>query len=368
MQPLCPAPWITIYRKNKLAYPCCEAIKPYELVTGKNTNTEIFNSASARGLREQMFSDKLPDTCKHCIEHEDVSVKSLRQQFWILIDQGLLKFDQSKTQITYLDHRESNLCNFSCKMCGKTLSSTHQIMYNSIHENTKSNGITYTWVPEKIYDDDDKIDMLHFAGGEPTLMPGTYAIIKDQIKNKNSKNQSLSIISNTSQYNNIIEQLPKHFKHVDWTASIDCMGKAHDWWRHKGSWEKVEKNLERLIKLSEQYENFEVKIRSTIGWPTLFALSPLHAKYSNRVNIDIGLIVTPAWLSPHLITPEIKQRLLDIWKEDDQMFNIISSLRADPDPQLLSLAKLNFKLADKYHGNSFQDAFPEYIDFFNKVL
>ena len=52
------------------------------------------------------------------------------------------------------------------------------------------------------------------------------------------------------------------FAEVGLSISIDCIGEQHDYWRHKGTWDKVQK-IKRVYKFKQANQNFVfTKIRT----------------------------------------------------------------------------------------------------------
>lgn len=356
---LCIAPWVTIYRdQNSRVGSCCEARDFFPSLDSSMSNEEIFASKEHTEFRNQLSRNEWPDSCQNCLNQEKHGVKSLRQMFQILEKQKGLA-PQEHFEMQYLDFRSSNLCNFSCKMCSGELSSTHAV----IDGEYLPTGILTMREPEKHWKDNE-VRIANFAGGEPLMLNSTFEMLEQLAQD--GKNRSINIITNGSylQQQSHILDFTSAFKEFTITFSIDAVGEAHNYWRHRNTWDRVEKNLETLI--SKQTDSFHICIRTTIGWPTAFAAREVFDRYFTRArNHTVSFISDPECFSVNMITPEVKPVLLEHWQNWPHIQHKLTTIKPFPlgkHRKLLTEAKNKLRRHDLYHGNQLENVFPEWVD------
>ena len=366
--PLCSIPWTHIYREqNGTVSSCCEATKPFPGLNSTMSNDEILNSTQYQEFREMMLAHEWPETCSQCKKQEDLQMRSPRQ----IMNRQYKIADINQPKVTWLDHRSSNLCNFSCKMCSGDLSSTLAVKEGRYGKT----GIITMPEPTKLYDDIGDLVHLQFAGGEPLLLDSTYDIIQEAIDAGTSEKQTVGIITNGSllhrKKDSIIEML-SHFRIAHITVSIDAIGVGNDYWRHKNTWNTINNNIEEMI--SAQTERFEICIRTTLGWHNCYAARDVYEKYDGRIaNHFTGTIIGPEFYALDLLTQDILDDLVVYWKDWPHVANIMKNTTPVDDQtrhERLKKAKSQLLGHELFHGklgNTFENAFPEMLDFYNSI-
>lgn len=372
-EPLCRAPWVTIYREQDgTVSPCCESQTPYQGVHASQTNQEIFNHPEVEKFKQQLLDGVWPDRCVNCKTQESRNQRSHRRV--ISHKRYAPDYDVNEFKMRFLDHRSSNICNFSCKMCSEHLSSTHAIIKKSqgyAPEFPKNGIIEMPTTVKNVVDNIHDLKHLQFAGGEPLLMDSTWDLIDWAVDSGVAPNISVGMITNGSllsrNEDRILDKL-KQFKIAHLTVSVDALGDGHNYWRHKGTWAAVEKNLEQMIAQREP-DKFEICLRTTIGWPTAWRAREVFEKYSHQVDAHFtGFINGPPWWSITQLDQEEIDRLAEYykdWKDPHNLFSAAKSARTDEN---MSQAKKFLQIADKYHNNSFTESFPEHKDFYEKYI
>jgi molybdenum cofactor biosynthesis enzyme MoaA len=188
--------------------------------------------------------DKWLPNCIECKVGEESTNKSNRLDYIRKLrdatpDQG----------IRYWDLKINNTCNFSCRMCDKTSSSTwQQIVKNNPDEKWHSH---YTvndsnrWHKESndLVPHMKDATVVKFTGGEPFMIPQVKHIIKELIEQNISPNVELELITNgsfdISEWNKYFEK----FKRVAVSVSIDAIGKRYEYIRPGSNWSQVESNV-----------------------------------------------------------------------------------------------------------------------------
>lgn len=362
--PLCKAPWITTYREqNGTVSPCCESMYPYEGVHSSMSNQDIFTHPEVEKFKQQLLEGVWPERCFRCKTQEEKGItRNLRSNF---NHQSRYEYDENKFHMRHLDHRSSNVCNFSCKMCGPTLSSTHAIMEK---KHGKKGIIEMPADIDTVVPDITELNHLQFAGGEPLLMDSTWELMEKAIESGKSHQMTVGLITNGSLLHrggeSIIEKI-KQFRIGHITVSIDGIGDAHDYWRHKGTWQAVEQNMEDMI--SAQDEKFEACIRTTLGWPTAYRAIDVYKRYNHRVKQQwTGIIEGPDYFSLNLIPPDHLKKLSELYKDFTEPYTIFTKTYSMPNKRLMQKAINKMQRHDAYHGNSFEETFPEWKEFIDK--
>ena len=405
----CILPWIHTYvDTTNDARACCE----WQTSAGAYTNPqETINLPAFKRIRKELYSGTKSPECSLCWKKEDKGIMSNRElQNHLFADRINKEFLDSLTNYNdfslnenfrylYLDIRSSNLCNYKCRFCSLGLSSSwYQYEKNSLtkdnsilnHKNfdkksgVLSNTVTFNDLQKHI----PHVTRITLAGGEPVMMPQTYDILYEFIKQKNF-NVKVSIISNTSrlQYNDDkILDLLSQFKEAVWTSSIDATHDAHAFLRSgTNDWNTVFENTKSLSELSKINKNFQWQILSSVGWINLYRYYDVWKSFHNEANqISYNGVIQP----PHMQIKALPQKdlkrayefyqdMIDCHKGNPsvkwlkRLTNTIKNYLTDPHPnqQDLLLESLKFHTKfDKVRKQSFFDTFPEWQHFKQLVL
>jgi hypothetical protein len=218
-----------------------------------------------------MLAGGKPTECSRCYSIEEVGVKSFRQksndQFAKHLQEILKTNDDGSLtdpKLRYWDFRFSNLCNFKCRSCDLTFSS-------SWYEEQKR---LPTWdnkprlldfgnnrkaIFGELLDRIDDVEDIYFAGGEPLILPEHISILKELIRRKNTKvvlryNTNFSTLSYKGES---IVELWRHFENVIVGASLDGSHERAEVLRNGTKWDVIEKNRE-LLKNEAPHVHFHV--------------------------------------------------------------------------------------------------------------
>lgn len=389
-RPACYAPWITRYEwSDGNITPCCEWKTPGVdngadvIKTTENMSLEdSFNHPGMEKIKTQLLKadhnniDSLPFGCLHCKVLEKSGAMSHRQGLNAVVRKAekysSYKFNPNEYKQLWLDYRESNLCNFSCKMCGPDLSSTHSII-DGLHGKT---GILKSPHKLQMYLDRlDEIQVVNFLGGEPVLSDSMYIILKEARKRNLHHNIDVNITTNGSllhRNNDNLLELLEGFKSVWIAISIDAVGDQANYWRHKGTWDTVYNNTKEITKWAKdqkakRYQTL-VAIRTAISWPNAFAAKKTFDMVSELgVQQRWNLVNTPTGLSITQLSKHTLDELAIWWADYPAIARVFKNAISNPNIEELKSEKLKIIRHDAWHGNSFVDAFPEFEDFYNNI-
>jgi len=179
---VCILPWIHMYANaDGNVLPCC--IGDYKTPLGNTGNTpikEIWNNSEYKKLRLQMLNNEQPSVCRQCWKHEEVGNESSRihmntkfAKFMPIVNETNDDGSLDEMKLRYMDIRWSNICNFKCRTCSATYSSSWAQEDGKdnifIFAGGKNNDSLYEQFKEHYKD----IEFFYFAGGEkPRLRTG----------------------------------------------------------------------------------------------------------------------------------------------------------------------------------------------------
>jgi organic radical activating enzyme len=280
----CPAPWVGLYYHSDSASACCA------MQTRSMSPKEYFESDWLKKLKQDFIEGKQSPNCNSCWIKDSRGLKSIRQHF--VKNHPNININDTITK--HMELRESNLCNFACRMCNPTDSvkiereieehpDLNKFFYN---KTTNSNISDKNW--SQVLDVAKGLDSLYLTGGEPLIMKRYYDLIDFLIENNRHHDIILRIFTNCSVYNPIfIEKLVK-FKNAQIKMSIDAVGKVAEYQRYGTDWKTVYANIFKFAELPIQ-----LGIHSTISAYTVLdmsALADLFLEIKNYKNLKAELM------------------------------------------------------------------------------
>jgi len=222
----CPAPWKAIYSHvNEMAV-CCANTRKFKI-----SPKEFLASDYLLKLREKFLRGEIDDTCTYCVNAEANGAQSIRQHF--IERYG----EDTKENLSHMELRASNLCNFQCKMCDADSSSL-------IAGNIKTVS-TDNW--QEILELSENLKSLTLTGGEPMIIKQYYQLL-DHLIEKNKTNIILRIYTNCSSYNPIFIEKILKFRTV-LHLSIDGVMETAESQRIGTDWDIVRDNVSKFISL-----------------------------------------------------------------------------------------------------------------------
>lgn len=255
----CILPWIHIYvNPDGSVLPCCvgDHRNPMGNVQD-NKIDDIFNNDRFKSMRKKMLSGEKCEECIACYRDEQDGNSSFRkhvnEQFKNYIeDTKNTNIDGSINdyKLRYLDVRWSNICNFKCRSCSATYSSSwakedgKENIY--IFAGGESNDNLYQQFKPHF----DTIEEFYFAGGEPLLMDKHYDIL-EYLVDQNRTDVRLRYNTNLSSLrykNKDVLEYWKKFKNVYVGASLDSWSTRAEYIRGGTDWNVIEKNLRLMAK------------------------------------------------------------------------------------------------------------------------
>ncbi len=390
----CILPWIHFYANpDGNVLPCC--IGDHHRPLGNvqtNSMKEIWNNTSYRNIRLKMLSGESCAECKSCYSAEAAGVKSFRQSVnndyskWLNFAQqtnpdGSLDFMQLK----YLDIRWSNICNFKCRSCSSTYSSSWAIEDNKYGQNKKvlifadgkDNESLYEQVEPHLYG----LEEIYFAGGEPLLMDRHYQILEQLIKTNNTKIR-LRYNSNLSSLiykNKSVIDLWDNFPNINLNISLDSWGSRAEYIREGTDWNIIENNI---ITVKEKAEHIQFGVATVVSIFNVFTLSEFidymiqKNLVDNKTNATFYCLLNPNFYSFNILDIDLKKIIIDKLSKrkynnslDIQIDNVIKHLQSSiVDQQLQKQFVKHTEYYDKIRNRRFIETFPELKEFYENIL
>ena len=325
----CMAPWIHTYLSPQMERRlCCSSRESAENFKqyidtydpkGNNDNVHLttldehWNSEYMRHVRLKLLAGEEIPQCAVC-NHRLLNEQVYRQHFnWLYKNKIQQAFDSTDDlgattmKVESFDYRFSNLCNFSCRMCGDMLSSTWET------ENKKHGKGDYEkyriWGRkdikeqlEKFHDqqivkefteavEEGRITELYWCGGEP-LMWKIHWEAMSRIIELGYQDQVLARYnSNMSRINfygkNLFDDILSHFPKFQICASIDGTGEVGEYIRTGLKFDQWKENMKYGLKFCDARHDYKrMQLDLTITLPGLFDLENM-VLLSNELNIEL---------------------------------------------------------------------------------
>lgn len=119
------------------------------------------------------------------------------------------------------------------------------------------------------------LEHLHFAGGEPLVMPEVLKALEICIETGAASKIELTFNTNVTKIPNRHRQLWPKFKTVNLLCSIDAWGPLNDYIRHPSKWSVIEQNLDLIDREHEQLNLGWATISTTVQIYNIFHLDEL---------------------------------------------------------------------------------------------
>lgn len=389
----CPLAWVHSFINQDGSYQvCCTSEEFDNIITDSNGEPitiydkknpkEIMNTQFMKDLRLKMLNGQWPELCQRCevpekmngVSRRNVEVDNYKDINTLLI--GNTKPDgEISNEILSADYRLGNLCNLQCRMCNPRSTSLWIKEWNDMKPEreqfppeTMDSYQNYNWIDSNILIEEfeskaNSLDHIHFAGGEPLIVPQMRHLLQKCIDTGSAKNIVLTYNTNLVKLPSSVTELWKHFKAVKLLVSIDAVGELNHYIRYPSKWDLIDKNLKFIDKHYQDLNVSECMISATVQVLNVLRLEELYhyleqfnfiVPVPNLVNLNVPTYfkttVLPAKLKSKATKQlfAIKEKYLDkVPRHYRYLVNNIDSI-------------VNFMLdQDNFHSGEFQ----EFIEF-----
>jgi sulfatase maturation enzyme AslB (radical SAM superfamily) len=269
----CVLPWLHLFAdETGLLYPCCRSVgsrkpnvdrtgRPFRVFESGALET-AWNSDYMRGLRRDMIDGRRHAACERCYHYDDLGMRSHRQdanaEYADAVAGLVAATDADGTaplDLRSVDLRLGNLCNLRCRMCSP------QSSKGLIGEFAAAYGLA---PGHRLFDElrrldwfaDDRfwsiferhtphIERLHFAGGEPLLIPQMFDFLDRLVTTGRAAAVSLSYNTNLTVVPDRVYALWPHFRDVTLMVSLDGIAEVNTLIRYPSEWAVIDDNLRR---------------------------------------------------------------------------------------------------------------------------
>lgn len=248
-------------------------------ITDGLSDEQIGASRHMRNIRLSMLRGDWPAACERCRMTEQIGGCSRRQAEnqhfsrhipWIL--ENTDKQGYAPVRIRTRDYRLGNLCNLRCRMCHPRASKLLLDEWNEvarprlkISAQLADEYKNMTWFHNQQLWDDFRthcqdLEHLHFAGGEPLIMPEVQKALEICVEQGIAGQIELTFNTNVTKIPTSHQALWPQFKSVNLACSIDAYGTLNDYIRYPAKWTRLAANLDII---DQQHEALN------LGWATL---------------------------------------------------------------------------------------------------
>lgn len=400
---------------------CCTAEEHFPEILGDDgkplhiskikDDAEVMNSKFMKDLRLKMLNGEWSSQCERCKVTEGVGAISRRQNENInysdLVEDLVKKTEPDGTipvKVVSSDFRVGNLCNLTCRMCNprssipwiKEISELDSKHMNITFTHFLLNRVEkYDWYKDKNVLEQLKAQLpslrhLHFAGGEPLVVPEMIDFLKVCVDSGYAHNIEVTYNTNITKLPEEIKKLWPSFKGVRLFCSVDGFDKVNDFIRYPSHWRDIDKNLKDLEENHEKYGVKEVIIMCTLQVYNVLRLRDLYDYLAENFTfvtqipnlIDLHF---PFYFNTQILTPQLKQQALESMKEIEKITleriasgkipkiqeKYLESLRggmnfltADDRQKLIPEFLIATTSFDKRRKENTFRLFPEFMDFF----
>ena len=324
---LCTLLWSHLeVRHNGNVYPCCVSSVPVGNAN-ENTLTEIFNNSNMDLLRKQLITGGRPHGCDHCWRLEKQGISSNRQ--WHVAHNSINFYTNwhDNPTIRSLDLKPSNVCNFKCRTCNGTYSSS---IADEVRRHSTIPIVSERWeeYSEYVWGELDTllpdIENIDFFGGEPFLVKEVKTFLRNAVITGDNSHMRIHFNTNGSIFPTDMIDTLKQFKDVDIAVSIDDIGDRFELTRG-GVWKEVEANILKFKELG-----FDVYIFPTVNIQNVLYLDELLVwADSHKIRYVLNFLEAPQYLNIDSMTATAKELVVAKYQDspNDQLQALANRVR-----------------------------------------
>jgi MoaA/NifB/PqqE/SkfB family radical SAM enzyme len=383
---ICIYPWIHIYANpDGSVLPCCVADHRKPLGNLQNqTLTDVWNGDGYKTIRKKMIAGESCEECNGCYQMENSGIESVRQsnnkkysKFLKFIDETNPDGSLNEITLKHFDIRWSNICNFKCRSCSSTYSSTWA--QEDIGQGQKkpvhiiAGGLNNDALYDQFFPHLANIETFYFAGGEPLLTDKHYSILEHliDIGKTDVRIEYNTNLSYLKYKNKSVIDLWKHFKNINLNASIDSWGDRAEYIREGTIWSTVENNIKTIQK---EVPHVKLQTGSVISVFNLYTIPEFLNYFLDNNIVDSKQfhpffynIINPNYYSADVIPNELKSQIIDKLSNvkytptiDKEIQKVITYLKnSNYNPALRDQFIKNTLYYDKIRNRNFIHTFPE---------
>jgi MoaA/NifB/PqqE/SkfB family radical SAM enzyme len=359
---LCPIPWTTLeVREDGNIAPCCMCTKDTSVGKIEDGLQETFTNSHMVQLRQEFIAGQKPISCSNCWEREEQGLitNRIRHRNYLLKDVLINGLDNPT--IKQLDLKFGKTCNFKCRICNTTSSSSfaeEDAKFKKIKfviEKNWSKNLEYLSQVVDLLPELNNIDMY---GGEPFLIKEFARVLKIAVDQDYAKNIRLHYNTNGSIYPTELIQYWPAFKEVDIHFSIDAIGSRFA--LERGStWKDVEINILKIKNLN--LPNVKFAVMPAVSIMNVYYLDEVLAwAKSHDFIVNPQHVISPKGFALSQLTKTAKELIINKFKNYQwpEMQKILQTIQQLPNSNGEEFIKLTQHF-DELRNEEFKTSHPE---------
>lgn len=299
------------------------------------TDAELLNSPDMKAVRLGMMAGHWPGACERCRRSEEAGAVSMRHhmnsRFGHHKEEVLAKTAEDGTltdpKVYYADIRLGNVCNITCRMCGPGASRLWADHFNQVQPKRflmpvqelkylkESNWVKQQPVQWLIQQCLPSVESLHFAGGEPLIIPEMVELLETCVASGRAKEILLSYNTNITVLPEKVTRLWHHFKGVSVMCSIDAVGALNEYIRRPSKWADIDRNLHALDDNFHRWGLKTVHFNTTVQIYNILHLDEFFGYLENFKNFDQAPQFTPLYNPSYLSIDNLPANIKQVAKE-----------------------------------------------------
>jgi MoaA/NifB/PqqE/SkfB family radical SAM enzyme len=326
----CVAPWMALnIRQNGQVTPCCVCDYVYGDINKKSL-WEIWNDEPIKKFREGMVKGIPNKNCQVCYNNQAAGKSSMREDYNINLFDHLASwwhdykkfvyetnddYSVNEPGFVFWDLKLGNKCNFKCRMCHWTSSSTFELeQFGKISGKWNASEKTYEEIEPYI----GMVNHLYFSGGESLIIDEHWKIMDKLIELGRNNKVTVAYNSNFSNLvykgRHIFDLWDQFNREIQVHISVDGVGARGELIRKGFNWDRFLSHAEQF---RERFRNkeltHELHFDCTIQALNIFDFVTLHQYLYNSglmKNVDfffMNFLQTPREMSVWILDKKTKE-------------------------------------------------------------
>ena len=353
----CSRPWNELHiEEDGSVTPCC--VMPSNRFPMGNSLQEYMEGNPLKQLKKALMSGEQHPSCEYCWNNESTGLHSHRKTNLV-----------EPNKVNNIHIRLSNVCNFKCRMCNPSFSTTWAIENRShklfkqppdkiIKDTFKDNNYVLALIKTKILN--GELQYINISGGEPLITNANYELLTFLIDNHCADKVTIAYSTNLSKLDykkiNLLD-LWKHFKNVILEISCDGWGEAVEYSRTGFIRKDFLRNLQTVINIPY----ISTQINCVVNIYSVWSLPDIERF---REKLGLYIVYAPCYLPDHTNAQRLfkkdKEALKRLYAGNKYLEDVYRNfIHKHEDPMPKAMVHYNLEL-DKHRGTDFFKTFPQY--------
>ena len=352
----CSSPWFHYRLTYNGNYEKCRWVKSADSTANIATTSPLvyFTGDEMSAFRKQFLNGESPEECNTCYYQEEFNKLSGRQKQLL---KSAIRTDDFYNSIKSSPHFNDfttsyfadgctdriptdlqidlgNICNSACIMCEPRASSRLAQDYKKLYKLSplfeKPESFT-PWTENKelldrfINDLPAGLKYIHLLGGETLYNRAFYDICNALINLGLTDDVIVGTTTNGTIYTEELERIIPRFKEFHLGISIESVSKLNDYIRYPSHISDILSNINKFIKLREQYPGLHITLRITPNVFTIYEIDQLFEyMIENRITAEAcNILHKPECLRMELMPDDIRKEVIDKLEKIVLKYNMV---------------------------------------------